>query len=329
MSKLWNGVKRFFYALPFGLKGADSEIFGDADTSEGTVIKQQVNDGTVAKHLLKGEVTQEVEELRYRTYKVERESAGYEYTGNGTAIKKEKKKKPSDKIKFTQENGLLCDGVLSELNRIGEYGKELYRINIGYISPVRFKLEQFATIIKVGINGKNKAVTTLVFDDIPNQSNVMSKPFLNEINGLVKDFIAKDKYKLGRNDYYTSIVSLDFTTYKASNDEPDFINYGFINPTLIDVGHENGTYLLTYEWDEYKREDLTDKFYSKEMDEKYKAKAKKILPNASFSTEVGHDGMTCNVCGSSVHNELVMYDTDTKKYMCLECYKKHLLGEEK
>ena len=62
---------------------------------------------------------------------------------------------------------------------------------------------------------------------------------------------------------------MDFTTYKASNDEPDFINYGFINPTLIDVGHENGTYLLTYEWDEYKREDLTDKFYSKEMDEKY------------------------------------------------------------
>lgn len=330
MNKIWNGIKRFFYALPFGMKGADAEIFGSDGISEGTVVKQQVNDGTVAKHLLKGEVTQEVEELRYRTYKVERESAGYEYTGSGTAIKKEKKKKTSGNIKFTQENGLLCDGVLTELNRVGEYGNEQYRVNIGYISSVKFKLEQFANIIKVNIKKQNKAVTTLVFNDIPNQSDVKSKPFLNELNCLVSAFYKKDIYKLSRDDYYTSIVSLDFTTYKASNDEPDFINYSFINPTLIDAGHENGTYFLTYEWEKYNREDLTDKFYSKEMDEKYKTKAKKILPDATFKTEMGHNGVICDICGNHVRNdEIVMYDEKTKKHMCLECYKKYLLGLEK
>jgi hypothetical protein len=79
MNKVINRLKSLFYSLPFGLKAADSEIMGANSTGEvdDTVIQQQVNDKRVAKHLLKGEITQEVEELRYRTYKVDKESNKY------------------------------------------------------------------------------------------------------------------------------------------------------------------------------------------------------------------------------------------------------------
>ena len=91
---LKNKLLNILYSLPFGLKGADSEIFGSKTNSEnGTEISQEVSDERLGKHLLKGEVTQSVEELRYKTYKVANESKNYNFIGNGNAIKEEKPKK--------------------------------------------------------------------------------------------------------------------------------------------------------------------------------------------------------------------------------------------
>ena len=103
---LKNKLLNILYSLPFGLKGADSEIFGTSKkTSDGTTISQEVSDERVGKHLLKGEVTQPVEELRYRTYKVSNESKNYNVVGNGVAVKnEEKKKKSKTRIRFSQEN---------------------------------------------------------------------------------------------------------------------------------------------------------------------------------------------------------------------------------
>ena len=123
MNRIIEKIKSIFYSLPFGLKAADTEIMGSSISGDGndTVINQQVNDNRVAKHLLKGEITQEVEELRYRTSKVERETDKYEYIGNGMAVKKEEKNS-NDIIKFSQENKLICDDVLTELKRVMRMG---------------------------------------------------------------------------------------------------------------------------------------------------------------------------------------------------------------
>ena len=92
MNKIKKYLLNLWYGLPFGLKAADTEIMGSNNNgSDGSSIHQEVSDERVAKHLLKGEVTQEVEELRYRTYKVAGESENYEYLGNGVAVKSDKK----------------------------------------------------------------------------------------------------------------------------------------------------------------------------------------------------------------------------------------------
>lgn len=281
MNKLFNKLKNIFYSLPFGLKAADTEIMGSNNSGIGndSVVQQQVNDKRVAKHLLKGEITKEVEELRYRTYKVDRETNNYEYVGHGVAVKKDEKKEKDNTVKFSQENKLICDDVLTELNRVDSYGTDRYTVRIDYVSPVRFKLQEFLTLVDVLIKKGEKAVTTLHFSDVRNPQEFKSKPFVTELEKLEEMFNRNDTYGLSRNDFATSIMCMNFTTFKATDRQPDVVSYSFVSPELIGVHHENGEFKLLYQWKDYMVIDLTDKFFNAELEEKYKKKEKKEFIN--------------------------------------------------
>ena len=325
MNKLKKVLLNIWYGLPFGLKGADSEIIGNKDvTSDGTTISQEVSDERVGKHLLKGEVTQEVEELRYRTYKVENESKNYKYIGNGIAVKEDSngKKKKKTKFKFSQDNENICETVLQTLNQVGKYGTEKYRFEIDYKSFVRFKVEKFATRIDVDINEEDgKIETTLHFSTEPNPYDASSMPFINELKKL---FDIKDEYTASRSEIASSIMNISFTTYKAYN-EDDFVNYSFINGAKFKSFKQDGyEYLLTFEWEEYLRLplDLESKYYSKSMAEKYDRKERK---NVDISIAQSERKRFCSVCGK----EMSVYDADIQEAdghepICKECLQKAL-----
>ena len=277
MNNVLKTIKSLFYALPFGLKGADSEIMGNGDStsSNDTSVNQQVQDKRVAKHLLKGEVTKEVEELRYRTYKIDRETDNYDYVGNGMAVKKEKKQNNGSVIKFSQPNKLICNDVLTELNHVNNYGIERYTIEIDYTSPVKIKLEPFLTLVDVYIKKGENAVTTLHFSDVMNPTEFKSKPFVNALAKLCEDFNKNDTYAISKNEYATSLFCMNFTTINPTEGEHSVVNYSFTMPDLIAVHHDNGEYLLKYQWKIHSRLDLTDKFFNAELEEKYQKKEKK------------------------------------------------------
>ena len=131
------------------------------------------------------------------------------------------------------------------------------------------------------------------FNELTDFYNAKSKPFVNSLEQLYQLFVNNDEYKLSLNDFNISMLCLDFVTVKATNNEPDGISYSFISPKLVNVEHKNGEYLITYKWDEYKMEDLTDKFYSKSLDEKYQKRvAKKIAQD--FESLVGNDNEIVN-----------------------------------
>ena len=90
ISKITNNIKLFFYDLLYGMKATEDVVFHQSGSGDGdgTSISKQVEDTRVSKALLKGEVTQEVEELRYRTYLVDKESKCFEYYAPTLAIKK-------------------------------------------------------------------------------------------------------------------------------------------------------------------------------------------------------------------------------------------------
>jgi len=329
MNSFFKKVKDFLYALPFGLKGADTEIMGSNISGDGndTSINQQVNDNRVAKHLLKGEITKEVSELRYRTYKVARETDNYEYIGNGIATKKEEKEK-NDVIKFSQENKLICNDILTELNHVGSYGVEKYTVNINYISPVRFKLQEFLTFVDVVIEKGKDAITTLRFNDIRNPQAFKSKPFITELEKLEQLFINNDSYGLSRNDFAESILCMNFTTFKATDRQPDVVSYSFTSPKLIDVKHEDGEYKLVYKWDSYNRIDLTDKFYDEELEKKYVNKERKSFSPDATIEETKHK---CSKCGKEIiaYKDGFIIDKDSGEPVCMDCYSKYLLSLSK
>lgn len=327
-----NKVKKYFlnlwYGLPFGLKAASDEIMGSNGTSSNdTNISQEVSDERVAKHLLKGEVTQNVEELRYRTYKVDNESKNYKYLGNGIAVKEGGNKKESKtKFKFSQTNENICETVLQSLNQVGNYGAEKYRFEIDYNSFVRYKVEKFATKIAVDINEEiGKIETTLYFSTEPNPYDAASMPFINELKKL---FDVKSEYQISRNEIASSIMNISFTTYKAYNEE-DFVNYCFINGAKFKSFKQEGyEYLLTFEWNEYLRLplDLESKYYSKSMAEKYEKKERK---NVDVSMVQAERKRYCSVCGK----EMSVYDADIQEAdghepVCKECMQKALNNQK-
>ena len=328
MNKVKKYLLNLWYGLPFGMKAAGNEILG-AGTSDGNdvTISQEVKDQRVGKHLLKGEVTQEVEELRYRTYKVAGEAEKYEYLGNGVAVKKDEPEKMEiGKIKFSQENGIICSSVLDELKRVNDYGIDKYRLEVMYNSTVKFKLEQFATVIDVFIDTRlterpATIQTTLHFEKQPNPYNAKSKPFINELEKL-KDI--RNEHDAARHEITSSLVTLSFTTYKAKG-ENDFVNYSFVENPKFEKFEDNGQeFLVTFSWDGYMRLplDLESKYYSKEMAEKYEKKEMKDTPVEMVNSE---RKAYCSICGK----EMSVYDADIlsadgEQVICKECLEKAL-----
>ena len=329
-----NKVKKYFmnlwYGLPFGMKAADTEIMGSKSVDDnGTTIQQEVSDQRVAKHLLKGEVTQEVEELRYRTYKVSNEAENYKYLGNGVAVKEEKKGMNGErtKFKFTQENENICESVLNGLKQVGGYGIEKYRFEISYDSFVRFKVEKFATKVDVNVDEKSGVIeTTLHFNTEPDPYDGTSKPFINEIAKLLN---AKSEYEIKRNEIACNIKDLSFVTYKATN-EDDLVTYSFMNGGKFKEFKQDGyEYLMTLSWDEYVRLplNLEAKYYSKSMAEKYEKKERK---NVVVSLADAERKRYCSICGK----EMSVYDADIQEasgheIICKDCMQKLLKKNNK
>jgi len=269
-----NIFKNLLYALPFGLKAADEEIAGSTpEATDGTHIQKQVENKSMLNALLNGELTQEVEELRYRTYEVAEKSRDYKYVGNGTAVKKERN---TDRtvIRFSQESKLIVASVLEELSRVGDYGIEKYSTDFEYKRFSRFKIEAYLKMIDVLI--KDGVIQTkLHFNSEPNPYNANSAPFINELK-RIKDAIVSE-YALNRNEIANVIETMTFITSNATNDEPNLMQYKFISPKLTDYEESNGEIILTYIWDSYECENLREKFFSASMAEKYANKEKKDI----------------------------------------------------
>jgi hypothetical protein len=106
IKKLRDRINAYWTGFFYGLKDANDTVFTQAgiDNSVGTEIQQQVTENRVSKDLLKGEVTQQVEELRYRTYKVDRESKQFEYFSPTKAIRFDKQ--DSKFVKYDNSDNL-------------------------------------------------------------------------------------------------------------------------------------------------------------------------------------------------------------------------------
>ena len=132
---LVNFIKRVFYGIQFGMKGANNVIISQnsSNQTDNVGVVQSIQENRLSKDLLKGEVTQQVEELRYKDYKVYNESKKYKYLGDGNATKIDYDDKDLNNFSFIVENKVICESIFDEFNRIDDYGYDRYVLSFVYI----------------------------------------------------------------------------------------------------------------------------------------------------------------------------------------------------
>jgi hypothetical protein len=156
--KLYNKIALFWHALFWGMKGADTVLTSNQKTQGGSAF--EVSDdagGGVFKDILEQKVTQEVQELRYTSYKIANESKKYRYVGNGKVVKKNESQlserhgsiEESDNLNIIliQDNALICEDVLTSLNEVNKKDSKKvfhdYNIKIKRDIFPRFRIESY------------------------------------------------------------------------------------------------------------------------------------------------------------------------------------------
>lgn len=279
IKKILLKVKIFFHYLMRGLNSADKIAFGTKDDvlSSGSENIEKLHKNSVWDNLLNGEITEEVKELRYKTYTVERKSKDYGYIGNGIAAKKNYlsedhvKVDESDNlpIEIIQDNYLITENVFDSIKDIEEYGyfnKQKYIISVKRDFFPRFKIEEFITKIVVKKVNDKKSQIDLYTSLYPIKENIKHKPFISEL------------YKILNNNAKSDILlfnELKFITYKAYGSN-DFLSYTYNNIVFKGILIYDGNFVLKFNADIVENGvDLTKKFFNKQMDSKYKNNDKK------------------------------------------------------
>lgn len=262
MKKLWLNIRIFFTLLFKGLKNANDIAFTgnkDTDVGNGSSIEQQKEVQSVYKDMLKGEITQEVIELRHEMYFAERASKKYRYTGNGRAVKMNDIIKyngdleTSDglDISIVQENkedvGSLLDYEIYNIGNevaLGEKSQgdlskskqKKFTINIKRDFLAKFNIEQYTEKIVIKqLNDKESIIDIYVYQYMK-QFNNIHKLFLKQIEQIYTGDIRNDIIEFN---------SLSFITNNAYGAE-DLLEYEFNNIQFENIIRFNEFYVLRF-----------------------------------------------------------------------------------
>ena len=300
MKKIFNWLSTLWHGLFYGMKATDEiMVTGNTDTIPGSAIIQEVNDHRVSKALLKGEVTQEVEELRYRTYKVDREAKQYEYIAPTLAFKRDKQdskfvsyEKNGDLELITiQPNETIVEEIAKSLGSVGTYGqREEYLIKLKRKFFPRYRLEAYTKRLAVFKLDETHVILDFYVSKYPNDKDFKSKGFVREIEKIKDEQMHSD---------VLDIDNVSFTTshaYKLN----DLLQFEFNNLEFKGVSEFDGHYVIKFEACIVKNaNDLIEQYYSASMEKKYQNKEKKDIALNLFDipqTKV----YKCECCGKEI-----------------------------
>ena len=263
MKRLWTNVKIFFHYLFAGMAVADKEISSGEKTSsasDGVGIEQKKEVDNVYAQMLRGEVTEEVKELRYEMYQADRKSYEYVYSGGGMAKKRNNVfdfdgnvyKDDGLEIEIVQDNdtvplSLTDYGIISygehvayddskDVDPDGLHDGER-RIHVKYELPPRFKIENFARKIVVKkVEDPSKRVLDLYFWELPNQFERLSRIFSNYL---------KSVFEKTERPYAFDIQALSFISYKAYGTDATKL-YAYSSPKYLGIRKFDGNFVVSF-----------------------------------------------------------------------------------
>ena len=276
IKRFFYNLKFFWYGLFYGMKGVENLITTNQKNQNGSVF--EVSDeggGGVFKDVLEQRVTQEVEELRYTSYKIANESKKYKYIGNGKVVKKNESQltekhgliEESDNLPIIliQDNSLICEDVLTVLNEVNNKEKKKvfndYHIKIKRSLLPRFLLEHYVKKLVLKQSDGNYVID-LYCSKYPSQfSTRKDKSFLTEIK--------KIKNREVRNSDVLDFDEISFITTNAWGVD-DWFKCSFVDFEYYDTIEFDGNYVIRFGCQSnIFMENLLDKVYSESAEQKY------------------------------------------------------------
>jgi hypothetical protein len=261
------------------MKSADEKTMGV--TKEGNItdntIEEHVSEEGLYADLLRGEVTQEVMEMRDSNYRGYRGSFDYKYLGNGSVIKKENMATPklnvfnpdNLNVLLIQDNKLIVQGVLEATENAEKEGDEVSNKNSNFsltferdVFP-RFLLEKYVKKIVVRENGINNKID-LYCSTYARQFNPTDSLFITELKNIFENKIKPSDTVM--------IDTIEFIT-DACYGSKDIVLFKFGNLNYETINMYDGNFVITYSATPICNGiDLTEKYRTKEMDMKYENK---------------------------------------------------------
>lgn len=297
--------KLFWRSLFLGMRNAEIVLTTnqkDKDASNLEVLNK--GESNVFNDIMEQKLTQEVEELRYSSYKVANESRKYKYVGNGTVVKKNKDlieqhvnidESDNLPIILIQDNFLIYESVLDTLNEVNKTDKkDIYNkhlIKIKYEIFPRFLLDDYVKKIVLKESNGNY-VLDLYCSKYPSQFNERrDKSFIREIK-KVKDGLIK-------NVDFLDITNISFITSKAWGVD-DYIKFSFKDFELHNIVDFDGNYIIRLGCkSEIFMENILDKVFSESAEKKYinneARKGKVIETNIFFQSHKEEDFSSLNL----------------------------------
>lgn len=271
IKKIYNKIRSFFFYIFWGLKSADKIAFGTKEDSSnaGTVLEQQNEQNSVYKDLLKGEVTQEVKELRHEMYFSERKSHKYKYIGNGVVTKKNEIFDYPGKIDKTDgfplqilQPNIEDTGTLSENLSEADYrikNKKEFTIDIERDFIPRFRLEEFTNKLVVKRINENAVMLDFYTPIYKSQFNTIHKLFLKELEKIYMGDVRSD---------VIDFKQVEFISFRAFGTD-DLKKYTYNNIEFDNILIFDGHYVIKFTADIVNDgEDLINEFYCKEEEQK-------------------------------------------------------------
>lgn len=271
IKKIYNKIRSFFFYIFWGLKSADKIAFGAKEdpSNDGTVFEQQNEQNSVYKDLLKGEVTQEVKELRHEMYFSERKSHKYKYIGNGIVSKKNEIFDYPGKIDKTDgfplqilQPNIEDTGTLSENLSEVDYrikNKKEFTIDIERDFIPRFRLEEFTNKLVVKRINENAVMLDFYTPIYKSQFNTIHKLFLKELENIYMGDVRSD---------VIDFKQVEFISFRAFGTD-DLKKYTYNNIEFDNILIFDGHYVIKFTADIVNDgEDLINEYYCNEEEEK-------------------------------------------------------------
>jgi hypothetical protein len=249
----------FFILLFHGLAAGDRTIKSSKmdETGPNTAIEEQEEKESVMKDLLRGELTEQVKELRYEMYHAERKSHEYVYNGGGNAVKNSffsfsgncemsdgnpiKIVLPNKAIGVSIDNEKLIDQINEETPKLSKMSEQFvtkYSFEIERDFFPTFLIEKYTTqlVVKDVVEKQGKALLDFYIPSYAQQFNNVSKFFIKEMENIYNGDIKSDLLKINKVRFIT----------KNCFGVTDSLLFEYSNPIFSEIIKYDGFYILRY-----------------------------------------------------------------------------------